>query len=326
MPDQAITATVPEALPPPQQIRLGIYGYGEVGHGIAYGLAKAGLASITAYQRPPLTQLAIDRAQLSGVRRVDSPAELAAQSDLILAATQGTEALGAAEAISAHLSPAHCYVDLASATPKIKQAIAARLAASGAEFADGILEGSPLQAEHRVAILASGPGAVRFGNTLNPWGMRIAVVGPEIGRAAAIKALRQILTKGHMALLIECAVAARRYGIADEVFASAAQWFDAAPFQGTANRVLRSTTVHARRRAAEAAMAAAMLEEMGIDPLMCSAAENLLGKVADLDLTTALGGAAPATMEEALRLLERYARASIGDATALRPTSPPPDP
>ena len=310
MPNKANDAAGQEALPPPQQIRLGIYGYGEVGHGIAYGLAKAGLVSIAAYQRPPLMQLAIDRAQLARVRRVESPAELAARSDLILAATQGTEALRAAEAISAHLTPAHCYVDLASATPKIKQAIAASLAASGAEFADGILEGSPLEAEHRVPILACGPGAARFGNTMNPWGMRITAIGPEIGRAAAIKGLRHIMTKGHIALLIECAIAARRYGIADEVFASVAEWFDSAPFQSTASQVLRSTTVHARRRAEEVAMAAAMMDEMGIEPIMCSATEKLLGKIADLDLRTSLGGAAPATVEAALRLMERYADAS----------------
>lgn len=312
MPNKATDTSGQEGHQPARQIRLGIYGYGEVGHGIAYGLATAGLVAITAYQRAPLKQLAIDRMRLSGVRHVESPAELAAHSDLIVAATQGTEALGAADAIGAHLRSTHCYVDLSSATPKIKQAIAARLAASGAEFADGVLEESPLQAEHRVAILASGPSAARFRDTMNPWGMQITMVGADTGRAAAIKGLRQILTKGHMALLIECAVAARRYGIADEVFASAAAWFDAEPFQSNAGRVLRSTTVHARRRAAEAAMAADMLGEMGIEPIMCSAAENLLGRIADLDLATALGGAAPATVEEALRLLESYAHASPG--------------
>ena len=57
-------------------------------------------------------------------------------------------------------------------------------------------------------------------------------------------------------------------------------------------------------------MAAEMLGEMSIEPIMCNATEKLLGKIADLDLRTTLGGAAPATVEAALRLMERYADAS----------------
>jgi 3-hydroxyisobutyrate dehydrogenase-like beta-hydroxyacid dehydrogenase len=291
----------------PAQVRLGIYGYGEIGHAIALGLAQMGLRSIVALQRAPLSPLARERMALSGVDIADSPAELAAGADLIIAATQGAHALAAGKAIAPCLEAHHLSVDLASASPQVKVEIAAALAQSGSAVADGIIEESPLTAGHRISIVASGPAARRFHDLMSPWGMRIAVAGDQVGRASALKCLRQIMTKGHMALLIECFTAASRYGLKDEVFASTAQWFNAGSFEELAERVVVSTTVHATRRAEEAGMAVEMLREMGIAPLMSSAAQQVLGKVAQLDLRSRLGGHSPPNMAAALELMRGYA-------------------
>ena len=285
------------------QVRLGILGYGEVGHGLAVGLGKAGLRSIAAYQRTPHGPLTRERAGASGVRLVASPEELAGCADLVIAVTQGSQSMAAAGAIAPALTGDHCYVELASASPATKRQVAQVLAPSGAAFADGVIEGSPLEHEHRFGVLVSGPGARRFAELMTPWGMRIAVAGDEVGRAAAIKGLRHILMKGQIALLLECAVAARCAGIDREVLTSVAEWYDALPFMQNATRLVRTTTVHARRRADEAAMACDMLLEMGIEPVMTRATVATLEKVAALGLRERTGGVLPATLEAAIDLI-----------------------
>jgi 3-hydroxyisobutyrate dehydrogenase-like beta-hydroxyacid dehydrogenase len=288
--------------------RLGLFGYGEVGHGLALGLRAAGLASIAAYQRMPHSALTQERARASGVRLVSTSAELADVADLILAVTQGSEALNAARSIQNALRAHHCYVDLASATPRTKREIGEVLAPSSARVADGAIEGSPLEHQHRFPVIVSGPGAAFFAEAMTPWGMRIAVVGEELGKAAAIKGLRHILMKGQIALLVECAVAAKRYGIRDEVLASVAEWYDALPFMTNASRVLRTTTVHAARRAEEAGMARAILEELGLEPVMTRATVTLLDRIAKLELRERLGGVPPESHEAALDLMEGVLR------------------
>ena len=288
-----------------KQVRVGIFGYGEVGHGLALGLRGAGLEVISAYQRLPHSPLTLQRAAQSGVRLVQTPAELAEAADLVLAVTQGSEVLNAARAMRDVLRPRHCYVDLASATPGAKKEIGALFAQNGVLVADGAIEGSPLEHQHRFPVIVSGPGAAAFAEAMTPWGMRITVVGDELGRAAAIKGLRHILTKGQIALLIECAIAAKRYGIRGEVLASVAEWYDALPFMTNASRVLRTTTVHAARRAEEAAMAQAILEELGVEPVMTRSIVKVLEAVARLNLREQLGAVPPQTFEEALDLMEK---------------------
>lgn len=289
-------------------LRLGICGYGEVGHGLALGLRGAGMRDISVFQRHPHSALTLERARASHVKLVSTPAELAASSDLIIAVTQGSSSLDAARAICAHLRPHHGYVDLASATPRTKAQIADLLAPTGALFADGAIEGSPLAHGHAFPVLVSGPAAEAFAAALNPWGMRITVISAQIGHASAIKAMRHVLMKGQIALLIECAVAARRCGISDEVFASVAQWYDAVPFRENAERLLVTTAVHARRRCEEAQMAKAMLEEAGVEPVMTAATVDVLGRIAELDLRTRLGGALPATAAQAVELFDAAVR------------------
>jgi len=290
----------------PTQFRLGIVGYGEVGHGLALGLRKAGLASIAAYQRNPERALIRDRVRASGVRLVGSLAELAEGADVIVAVTPGTASLAVARAVADSLGPNHAYVDLASATPAAKIEIGVLIAARGAQFADGAIEGSPLEYEHRFPVVVSGPAAEAVAALLAPWGMRIAVVGTETGKATAIKALRHILMKGQIALLIECAAAAERYGITNEVLASVAQWYDALPFLDNASRLLRTTTVHAARRREEAIVALNILDELGIEPIMTRSTVALLGKVAALKLNEAVGGVVPGSQQAAIELLRDY--------------------
>src|SRR5580698_9182494 len=114
-----------------EQIRLGLVGYGEIGSTLGRGLRGQGLISIVAYDRyafdGPYSGLIQQRAEEVGVPLVRDHAALAAQADLILGVTPGSASLDSAGALAAVLTPGHWFVDVASATPGIKRAVAARV-------------------------------------------------------------------------------------------------------------------------------------------------------------------------------------------------------
>jgi 3-hydroxyisobutyrate dehydrogenase-like beta-hydroxyacid dehydrogenase len=303
-----------------RHIRVGLIGFGEIGSAIGAGLREEGLENVSAYDiaafedaESPLIQ---GRARSAGVRLVRTPAELAEAADYVIAAVPGSDTLDAAEAIAASLRPSHVYADIASATPKVKQAVGAALLASGAQIADGGIMGSPHQDGHTIPILASGPGARAFHDAFVPWGMRIEVVGAELGAGSGIKIIRSVVMKGIEALCIECGLASSRYGIHDEVFESIAKWIDQRSFLETMTFFLRTDAIHAARRAEEAAMSADALEEVGIEPVMTRSTVALLQRTADMGLREAFGGVVPDDYKTVIAALDRGLQAALQEKNA----------
>ena len=100
------------------------------------------------------------------------------------------------------LASRHTFLDFASATPKIKQGVAAKLEATGARLGDGSIEGTPLHG-YSMRMLSSGPAGERVRDLLVPWGMQIEFTGPVLGTASGIKIIRSVLIKGIEALTDE---------------------------------------------------------------------------------------------------------------------------
>src|SRR5262249_29395689 len=69
-------------------------------------------------------------------------------------------------------------------------------------------------ARHQTPMLLAGPEADAVAPLLAELAMKIAVAGPAIGAAAAIKMVRSVMVKGMEALTYECFVAAARGGAA----------------------------------------------------------------------------------------------------------------
>ncbi len=292
---------------PRERFRLGLVGFGEIGSTIAAGLRQAGLAAIAAYDKHafdgPFARLIQQRAASCGVPLLRSNQELAAAADVIVSVTPGVASVESAAACAPFLTPGHVFVDFASATPGIKREVAARLAASGALLGDGSIEGTPLQG-YAMPMLASGPAGARIGALLNPWGMRIDFVGEELGTASGIKILRSVLLKGIEALHDEMLLAARHYGVADRVLASAAKTL-ARPWNDTVQSLLPSGAIHARRRAEELEMSAEAVRDAGIEPIMAQAIAARLRWKESLGLKAHFNGVVPATLEEVLAAMER---------------------
>lgn len=291
-----------------KQIRLGLIGYGEVGSTLGKGLRAEGLREITSYDKyafdGPFAGLIQRRAAEAEVPLVRSPQELAERSDIILGVTPGKRSIESAEAFAPHVSSRHTLVDLASATPKVKQRVGGALRRSGAAIADASIMGTPHADGHRLPILTSGPAAHAFCDLLGPWGLKIEHVAGDLGAASGIKIMRSVIAKGLEALLVECMLGSRRYGIDAAVLASFAKFMDSRPFAETANFLMVTDAIHSGRRAEEARMSAEALTEAGVEPVMTQATATLLERITSLGIKQHFGGVVPKHHTDAIAAID----------------------
>ncbi len=279
-------------------IRVGLIGFGEVGSSLGLGLNSQGVEVVAydkGYQTSPFGELIQKRSREAGVPLVGSVAELVKGGDLILAMVPGSVALEAARAAAtAGLKSGQMYVDVGTATPPIKEEMAALVEGAGAAFVDVAIMGSPLQDRHRVATLASGKEAPRYVEMVTPFGMKVSVVGERPGRAAAIKMFRSIFMKGIEALVIETLIACKTWDVADAVMDSVTKSLDKQPFYPDYTDFLVTTdAIHAERRAHEMDMVIETMEAVGIEPKMTRATAAMIHWTAGLGLKEHFGGEVP---------------------------------
>jgi 3-hydroxyisobutyrate dehydrogenase-like beta-hydroxyacid dehydrogenase len=293
------------------QLRLGLVGFGEVGSTLGQGFRGEGLAEVASYDKyafdGPFSDLVQRRAAEAGVTLVRSPQELLERCDLIIGVTPGKASIESAEAFAPHVTPRHIFVDIASATPKVKQAVGRALRPSGAKVADGSIMGTPHADGFRLPILASGPASESFRDLMSPWGLKIECVAGELGAASGIKIMRSVIAKGLEALLVECMLGARRYGIDDAVLTSFGKFMDSRPFGEMANFLMVTDAIHAERRGQEARMSVDALEEAGVDPVMTRATAERLEWVAGLGTKAYFAGVVPSHYAEAMEAIEKLA-------------------
>ena len=289
-----------------EQFRLGLVGYGEIGSTLGAGLRGAGLERIACYDKyafdGPYADLIQQRARDAGVTLVRSNAELADASDLIVSVTPGASSLESADAFVPVLSARHTFVDFASATPKIKNTVAEKLAGSGALVGDASIEGTPLHG-YGLPILSSGPAGEQVRDRLVPWGMTIQYMGPVLGTASAIKIIRSVTIKGIEALTDEMLLAARQYGIEDVVLASVSKTM-ARPWMDTVHSLTPSGVIHAKRRAEELEMSAEAVADAGVEPVMARAIAQRLRWKESLGLKDHFNGVVPKSYRDAIEALE----------------------
>ncbi|MBV9078580.1 MAG: NAD(P)-dependent oxidoreductase [Methylobacteriaceae bacterium] len=284
------------------EFRLGLVGYGEIGSTLGAGLRGAGFHSISCYDKyaadGPYADLIRERARAAGVTLVRSNEELAQSSDLIFSVTPGSASVESATSFAPFLTGRHTFLDFASATPKIKKTVAAKLSGTGALLGDGSIEGTPLHG-YAMRMLSSGPAGERVRDLLVPWGMQIEFTGPVLGTASGIKIIRSVLIKGIEALTDEMLLAARQYGIDDIVLASASKTL-ARPWMDTVQSLTPSGVIHAKRRAEELEMSADAVADVGVEPIMARAVAQRLRWKESLGLKDHFKGVVPRTYQEAI--------------------------
>jgi 3-hydroxyisobutyrate dehydrogenase-like beta-hydroxyacid dehydrogenase len=155
-----------------------------------------------------------------------------------------------------------------------------------------------------VPVLASGDGAPRFLESMQPYGMNITVIGAKPGQASAIKMFRSIFMKGLLSLFLETFTATHRYGVDERVLDSIAESLDGVPFLETARLQMTKGAVNAERMAHEMEEVIATLEEIGVPAGMSRAARKKLLWCADFGLRERFGGELPTTLTEVLQAME----------------------
>jgi 3-hydroxyisobutyrate dehydrogenase-like beta-hydroxyacid dehydrogenase len=294
-------------------VRVGLIGFGEVGSSLGAGLRSAGV-DVVAYDRGQVDSafaaLIQRRAQEAKVSLAASVAEIVEASDLILSAVPGSTAMEAAAEAARRLKPGQMYVDMGTASPPVKEKMAEAVESTGAAFVDVAIMSSPLEDRHRIVTIASGREAERYREMVEPFEMRVTVVGERPGRAAAIKMFRSIFMKGIEALVIETLMACETWDVADTVMGTVTKSLDKQPFYPDYTDFLVTTdAIHAERRAHEMDMVIQTMQDVGIEPRMTRATAEMIHWTAGLGLKEHFKGEVPpnwkVVVDEIFRRMER---------------------
>lgn len=276
---------VPEVLPAPPSLRIALVGYGEVGGIFGHALRAAGVAELAAYdkvQDEPSAAPMRERAARDAVALRPSAAAAVRDADLVLCAVTASQALAAAEAAAAGLRTGAYFLDVNSASPATKRRCAMAVADAGGRYVESAVMTSVPPYGIAVPMLLGGVDGPTLLPALAALGFAAKVASPELGVASAIKMCRSVIVKGMEALVIESFVAARRYGVEDEVLASLAETFPGLDWERQGNYFFSRVIQHGQRRAEEMRESAATMREAGLAPFMASAIADRQQWVADL--------------------------------------------
>jgi 3-hydroxyisobutyrate dehydrogenase-like beta-hydroxyacid dehydrogenase len=241
-----------------------LIGYGEAGS--TFAVAAQWRDEVAVWDHNPERR---EAAAASGLYTSPSPAEVLAGAPLVLSLVTADQSLRAAEAYAPLLALGALWCDMNSVAPETKRAAAGVIEAAGGRYIDVAVLAPVQPARLGVPLLISGDAAEEALLMLRSIGFEnLRVVGPEVGRASAIKMIRSVMIKGVEALTDEMMAAAERAGVTEEVLASLDASEKPRPWAERAAYNLERMTTHGLRRAAEMEEAAKTLTALGVAPVM----------------------------------------------------------
>ena len=189
---------------------------GDMGHAVGRSLAEHGLKIITCLaQRSERTRKLAAAAELEDVATLEALVE---QADLILSIMPPSTALASASEVAAameNVGNAPCYADCNAISPMTAKRIAAVMARCGAAFVDaGIIGAPPGKAPSLTRFYVSGGQAPNL-QALDCNRIDVHQMGPDIGRASAMKMCYASLTKGTWTLYAAALVTAEAMGLSE---------------------------------------------------------------------------------------------------------------
>jgi len=254
--------------------RLCFIGFGEAGQAIASGLRDTGIETVAAWDIlfPAPEGASLKQAgETMGARVASSAADAARGADIIVSAVTAASSLEAARSVEPHLTGNPYFLDINSVSPGRKKETE-KLLGSKARYVDVAILAPIHPARHQTPLLLAGPHAETVMPLLiDELEMRGAIAGDEVGQAAGLKMIRSVMIKGIEALTLECFLAAKRYGIVDEVAASLKNNYPTLNWNKVIEYNIERMASHGVRRADEMDQVAATLRDLGIEPLMASA-------------------------------------------------------
>jgi 3-hydroxyisobutyrate dehydrogenase-like beta-hydroxyacid dehydrogenase len=246
-----------------------IIGFGEVGSIFARDLNAAGAAEISVYDIDEGARVRARRCDYVQVR--STAAEAAASADVVFIAVTAGSTLTAAESLSGGLGRAPLVVDVNSVSPATKQEAADAVTGAGGRYVEAAVMTSVPPQGLRSPMLLGGPHAEAFAELARPLGMQFRVFSEQIGEASSVKMCRSIMIKGLEALTTECMLAARHYGVEQEVLRTLGDTLPHEDWSGLARYVVSRALMHGKRRAEEMREVARTVSEAGVEPLLSRA-------------------------------------------------------
>lgn len=251
--------------------RVALIGFGEVGEALASDLAAANDIAIAAFDLKfadagSVPSRAVRRSPAQAARSAD---EAVGGADLVISAVTAASAV---EAASAAIKRDAWFFDLNSASPAAKSEAARLISGVGGRYVEASVM-SPINPKRLAApILLGGAHARDFEPVARALGFSGASFYSEIpGKTAAAKLCRSVIVKGMEALIAESLLAARHYGVEEDVLASLGNLFPHPDWDAHARYMIGRTLQHGTRRAAEMREAARTVAEAKIDPWMSNA-------------------------------------------------------
>jgi 3-hydroxyisobutyrate dehydrogenase-like beta-hydroxyacid dehydrogenase len=246
--------------------KIGIIGFGEVGGIFAKDLASAG-ADVTAFDIETQAQA---RTGAAGISAPDAMSACGEAGIIFVCVTAGS-VLDAMRSLAGGLGHAPFVVDVNSVSPGTKQNAAEIIERAGGRYVEAAVMASVAPKRLRTPILLGGPHAADFKREAAGFDMDLEVFSTEIGRASSVKMCRSVMVKGIEALTTECMLAARHYGVEQDVLRTLGDTLPHPDWPGLARYVISRALIHGKRRAEEMREVARTVEDAGIEPLLSQA-------------------------------------------------------
>jgi 3-hydroxyisobutyrate dehydrogenase-like beta-hydroxyacid dehydrogenase len=245
-----------------------IVGHGSVGSFVAARVAAGG-GSVSVFDPSP--RIPISHGEPIGALADLSPVDYAVSC----VPPEIAEAVPAL--VAALLSPNAIFFDWNTVAPVAKQRIRDALPVATIDVA--LLDSVDASVEHP-NLAVSGRRVREAARMLEGLGFKTAIVGEEVGEAAALKYLRSVFMKSLEALVLEYVSLASGLNGAPVVRASLESNLGNR-FVAFADLLLTTDRVHAQRRSRELADAVETFMVNGAKPTLASAAVDVLQQAAD---------------------------------------------
>lgn len=190
---------------------------GDMGQGVGKAIREGGRRVIT--NLTGRSERTRGLAEKSGLEDVGSLEALVSRADIVLSIMPPASAYEFAETVAGTMKATGrtpVFADLNAISPTTTKRIESVITAAGATYIDGGIVGSAPGKAAATRVYVSGREAEIMG-PLACDTMRVIQMGPEIGRASAMKMLYSALNKGTWALQAAVLTAAEQYGLVGEV-------------------------------------------------------------------------------------------------------------
>ena len=253
---------------------VALIGFGEVGGIFARDLRARGVAQITAYDplfADPSSKPSRNVAE-AGAKACAGADAAVTGADLVISAVTAAQALMAAQSTTTALASGAFVLDVNSASPGVKAAAAQAVDAAGGRYVEAAVMSSVPPKGLKTPMLLGGAYAEAFLAFAADLDLNAKVFSETIGLASATKMCRSVMIKGVEALLAECLLAARHYGVEKTVLGSLGDLLPNPDWETHARYMISRSLLHGKRRAEEMREVARTVEDAGLAPLMSRAA------------------------------------------------------